>query len=158
MVASYPFDDSRNPPSFSTVYSAAPDDAVFKRLATIYASQHATMKTGHVCPGDNFQGGITNGAKWYDVPGGMEDFNYLHSNCFEITMELSCCKFPPASQLPREWQLNRESMFRFMEATHMGFRGRVLDADTGVPLSKAVVQVNKIATLFTVSCLSNSNS
>ena len=66
MVASYPFDDSRNPPSFSTVYSAAPDDAVFKRLATIYASQHATMKTGHVCPGDNFQGGITNGAKWYD--------------------------------------------------------------------------------------------
>ena len=84
----------------------------------------------------------------YDVPGGMEDFNYLHSNCFEITMELSCCKFPPASQLPREWQLNRESLFRFMEATHMGFRGRVLDADTGEPLSKAVVQVNKIVAII----------
>ena len=80
----------------------------------------------------------------YDVPGGMEDFNYLHSNCFEITMELSCCKFPKASQLPGEWQLNRESMFRFMEATHMGFRGRVVDADTGEPLAKAVVQVNKM--------------
>ena len=74
------------------------------------------------------------------MPGGMEDFNYLHSNCFEITMELSCCKFPKASELPREWQLNRESLFRFMEATHMGFRGRVLDADSGEPIPKAVIQ------------------
>ena len=78
----------------------------------------------------------------------MEDFNYLHSNCFEITMELSCCKFPPSSQLPQEWQLNRESLFRFMEATHMGFRGRVVDADTGEPLAKAVVQVNKMFVLL----------
>ena len=30
----------------------------------------------------------------------------------------------------------------------MGFRGRVLDADSGEPLSKAVVQVNKIVALI----------
>ena len=144
MVASYPFDDSKNHIT-TGAYSPAPDDAVFKRLATIYASNHDTMKTGHVCPEDNFPGGITNGAHWYDVPGGMEDFNYLHSNCFEITMELSCCKFPKASQLPEEWRLNRESLFRYMEATHMGFRGRVLDADTGEPVAKAVVQVSGIS-------------
>ena len=77
---------------------AAPDDAFFRHVATIYASNHATMRTGHVCDDDNFPGGVTNGAKWYDVPGGMEDFNYLHSNCFEITMELSCCKFPKVTR------------------------------------------------------------
>ena len=65
VVASYPFDDSRKHQTYG-FYSAAPDDAVFKRLATIYASQHDTMKTGHVCPGDNFPGGITNGAHWYE--------------------------------------------------------------------------------------------
>ena len=45
VVASYPFDDSK---SHRTKYSAAPDDALFKHLATVYASNHKTMgKTGH---------------------------------------------------------------------------------------------------------------
>ena len=120
VVASYPFDDSPRGAlsSWQTYYSKSPDDQMFRRLATIYASHHETMKTGKVCPGDNFKNGITNGAQWYDVPGGMEDFNYMHSNCFEITMELSCCKYPKASELQKEWQLNKESLLLFMEATH----------------------------------------
>lgn len=77
VVASYPFDDT---PSGQSAYSKTPDDSVFRSLATVYARNHATMKTGNVCPEDNFPGGITNGAEWYSVEGGMEDFNYLHSN------------------------------------------------------------------------------
>ncbi len=64
VVASYPFDDSAHPSRWRSVYSAAADDAMFRRLATIYASNHQTMKTGHVCPGDSFSNGITNGAAW----------------------------------------------------------------------------------------------
>ena len=120
VVASYPFDDSPRGAlsSWQSFYSKSPDDQMFRRLATIYASHHETMKTGKVCPGDNFKNGITNGAQWYDVPGGMEDFNYMHSNCFEITMELSCCKYPKASELQKEWELNKESLLLFMENTH----------------------------------------
>ena len=44
-----------------------------------------------------------------------QDFNYLHSNDFEITVELSCCKYPPASRLPWEWDRNRASLLAYMD-------------------------------------------
>ena len=45
----------------------------------------------------------------------MEDYNYLHSNCMEITIELSCCKYPKAEQLKTEWENNKESLLAYME-------------------------------------------
>ena len=49
--------------------SKSPDEELFHHLATVYASNHLTMFRGNLCPGDNFQGGVTNGAFWYDVEG-----------------------------------------------------------------------------------------
>ena len=90
-----------------------------------------------------FPGGITNGARWYDVAGGMQDFNYVHSNCFEITLELGCCRHPAAADLKQEWADNKESLLRYMEAVHMGMKGLVL-GDAGEPLANAGVVVNGI--------------
>lgn len=49
----------------------------------------------------------------------MQDYNYLHGNCLEITMELSCCKYPPATELLKEWNLNRESLLAYMEEVEL---------------------------------------
>lgn len=45
----------------------------------------------------------------------MQDYNYVWANCFEVTFELSCCKYPPASQLEKEWENNQESLLTFIE-------------------------------------------
>ncbi|XP_006891055.1 PREDICTED: carboxypeptidase D [Elephantulus edwardii] len=144
VVASYPFDDSPEH-KVTGIYSKTSDDEVFKYLAKAYASNHPIMKTGAPhCPGDEdetFKDGITNGAHWYDVEGGMQDYNYVWADCFEITLELSCCKYPPASQLRQEWENNRESLITLIEKVHIGVKGFVKDSITGIGLENATISV-----------------
>lgn len=144
VVASYPYDDSASHKTEGT-YSKSPDDSLFRYLALVYSENNPVMKTGQPRCDENvaesFQDGITNGAEWYDVSGGMQDYNYLKGNCFEITMELSCCKYPPSSQLRIEWDNNRESLLAYMEKIHIGVRGFVKAARNGAPLADAVIMV-----------------
>ncbi|KAJ3590658.1 hypothetical protein NHX12_008607, partial [Muraenolepis orangiensis] len=137
LVATYPFDDTASH-QVQGAYSRSADDALFRYLARVYAQNHPLMTTGQPncpeTPEETFEDGITNGAEWYDVPGGMQDYNYLHGNCLEVTMELSCCKYPPASELQKEWDLNRESLIAYMEKVHIGVRGYVTDGNNGSAL------------------------
>ncbi|XP_017777270.1 PREDICTED: carboxypeptidase D [Nicrophorus vespilloides] len=140
VVASYPYDDSAARRTCCKE-SASPDNELFKQLALTYAKPHAPMSQGEACPHDKFKDGITNGALWYEVRGGMQDFNYVHSNCFEVTFELSCCKFPLAKVLPREWHLNKESMISFIESVHWGAKGLVTDKSKEPILDADVVVI-----------------
>jgi len=141
LVANYPYDATKYGYA-SGHYSATPDDKTFRHLALAYSSGNPPMYAGHQCPGDNFPNGITNGADWYELRGGMQDYNYLHSNTFEITVEQSCCKYPQAYHLPQYWRDNKESMLAYMEETNKGIQGIVTDTN-GNPVN-AVVKVEGI--------------
>lgn len=59
---------------------------------------------------EHFIDGITNGASWSSLSGGMQDYNYVHSNCFEITLELGCDRFPKGTELEKYWHDNKKAL------------------------------------------------
>ena len=103
-----------------------------------------------LCDLDNFPDGVTNGAEWYVVKGGMQDFNYLFSNCMEITVELSCCKYPMEDTLQGHWEDNKGALLAYVEAVQAGLRGIVRDAE-GEPVANANIEVAGIEKNVTTS-------
>lgn len=130
VVANYPYDDG--PDNTRAFPNLSPDDTVFRMLAQTYSNAHTTMHLNLSCPppegqpvgvlDEKFPNGITNGAAWYPVPGGMQDYNYLRSNSFEITLELSCTKYPLADLLPKFWLENREALLAYVEMVWKSFK------------------------------------
>nr|XP_023012130.1 carboxypeptidase D-like isoform X2 [Leptinotarsa decemlineata] len=143
LVASYPFDNTPN--SLFQSYSSpslTPDDDVFKHLALTYSTNHAKMSRGVSCKSSqtSFRRGITNGAEWYPLTGGMQDFNYVWYGCMEVTLEVSCCKYPPAHELPKYWEDNKLSLLKYLAEAHRGVQGFVID-ENGNPVEKASLKV-----------------
>ncbi|XP_072232739.1 carboxypeptidase Z-like isoform X2 [Leuresthes tenuis] len=134
LVVSYPYDLSKHPLEHS-MFSPTPDDKVFKFLARTYADTHETMSRGNERCGSshtNSKKGTINGAEWSSIAGSMQDFSYLHTNCFEVTVELGCDKFPPEEELFLSWHDNREALIAFMETAHRGIKGLVKDEEGNV--------------------------
>jgi len=141
VVASYPYDDYRDGGQQSGIHKT-PDHEFFHHLATTYATNHGTMMDPQVCTRWWFEKGITNGADWYPLNGGMQDFNYIFTNDMEITLELSCCKFPKRYYLNKEWERNQESLLSYLEQVHRGVRGLVKDS-AGDPVREAIIFVTE---------------
>ncbi|CAG9862375.1 unnamed protein product [Phyllotreta striolata] len=133
MVANYPY-DAINPNGFGAYLT--PDDDVFKYLARVYADNHPVMHASKGCSnaGKDFKNGITNGADWYQFDGGMGDYNYNFHGCMEVTLELSCCKYP--SNLTKLWSENEKSLLMYCMQANMGVTGLILDGTTRKPVEE----------------------
>ena len=97
-------------------------------MAKTYASNHDNMASARHC-GDNFNNGVTNGAQWYPITGGMQDFNYLYGGAMEITVEVSCCKFPDKAKLFDEWFYNDMAFLGYLEQAQTGIKGGIILAE-----------------------------
>ncbi|XP_006755053.1 PREDICTED: inactive carboxypeptidase-like protein X2 [Myotis davidii] len=146
LVVAYPYDMARSPWK-TQERTPTPDDHVFRWLAYAYASTHRLMTDARrrVCHTEDFQkeDGTVNGASWHTVAGSLNDFSYLHTNCFELSIYVGCDKFPHESELPEEWENNRESLIVFMEQVHRGIKGLVTDSH-GKGIPDAVISVEGI--------------
>ncbi|CAN8208091.1 unnamed protein product [Coccothraustes coccothraustes] len=145
LVVTYPYDYSRHPME-EKMFSPTPDEKVFKMLAKAYADAHPVISDrSELRCGGNFvkRGGIINGAEWYSFTGGMADFNYLHTNCFEVTVEVGCEKFPLEEELFTIWHENKGALLNYMEMVHRGIKGIVSDK-FGNPIKNARISVRGI--------------
>ncbi|CAB1416699.1 unnamed protein product, partial [Pleuronectes platessa] len=147
LVVTFPYDKTRSP-GVSREQTPTPDDHVFRWLAFSYASTHRLMTDANrrVCHMEDFakEDGTINGASWHTAAGSMNDFSYLHTNCFELSMYVGCDKFPHENELPEEWENNRESLLVFMEQVHRGIKGVVRDLQ-GRPIANATISVEGIS-------------
>ncbi|KAG0615555.1 hypothetical protein M758_5G050600 [Ceratodon purpureus] len=131
LVANYPWDGN---PDISQKYATSPDDSTFKYLAGVYANNHPVMSKSK-----EFVGGVTNGAAWYPLYGGMQDWNYLHGNCLDLTLEMNDQKWPHPTQIPRIWSEHRKSLLELVAATvKSGVHGRVMSSQKAQPLPASI--------------------
>ncbi len=106
VVANYPWDAR---------YDRHPLNDLVIELSHAYADLNPEMRSS-----TEFSGGITDGADWYVVKGGMQDWSYIFYNDLQITLEISTVKYPNYSDIPGFYKSNRDSMVEFMKHVHMG--------------------------------------
>jgi len=129
-VVNYPWDYT---------YTLHPDDDWFISSSLVYASN--VQDDG---PAGYFTSvsanGITNGADWYVISGGRQDWMNYTRNGREVTIECSLTKLPAAFTMPNFWNYNYEAMLSYLEQSLYGIHAQVKDA-WGNPLAATVTVV-----------------
>jgi hypothetical protein len=138
-VFNFPWDTSYTPGT--AAFSYHPHDNYFKHIATEYASLCQTAD-GNLDYMDQVYNtgqfpGTTNGAAWYSVYGGRQDYNNFFNHSKESTIEISNAKTPAASSLPFFWDRNRQALLNYVKQASYGLQGIVTNVD-GNPIHAKV--------------------
>jgi hypothetical protein len=130
VLVNYPWDSN---PNYESVFTPTPDEDWYVELAHAYADNNPMMAGS-----TEFPGGITNGAAWYAIYGGLQDYSVAFHGTPHVTLELAEDHDVPHEQIPQYWADNEESMLAYLEMGLQGVRGVVTDASTGEPLAASV--------------------
>jgi len=123
-------------------HAQTPDHDMIWAVAEGYSYRNPPMWNS-----TQFYHGVTLGADWYVIHGGMQDWCYNWRNEVDITIEVSTTKWPAYSQMDTYWGNNRDSMLWYMNRVINGgiVKGIVTDGTTSAPLAATVnvVEIGK---------------
>ena len=128
-VMNYPWDNT---------YTLHADDAWWQLISHEYANLCHQVNSSYMTEYNN---GVTNGAQWYMIGGGRQDYMNGYANCREETIECSDTKCPSASQMPSFWNINKNSIFAYVNQCLNGIHGVVTDAESGAPIVATITLV-----------------
>jgi hypothetical protein len=136
-VINYPWDWRANPNPSDDTPNLHPDDTWFQFVSKEYAD---TARAGYPSYMSLFPPwGITNGAAWYPVYGGRQDYVTAFVKGRELTLEISNEKTPSISQIPFLYQRNSRSLINFAKQALYGIHGNVRDEQTETPLLATII-------------------
>ncbi len=135
-VLNYPWDGT---------YDRHVDDYWMQLVCRSYADTVHTIDANYMT---DLNDGITNGADWYLISGGRQDYvtHFLHGR--EITTELSSVKLVNADELPSFWDKNYRSLLQFINQALFGVNGFVTDTDDNPINAKITVVGHDVDSSF----------
>lgn len=139
-VMNYPWDNTH------TLHA---DDAWWQFVCTEYVTLCRAVSSSYMH--DTSNSGITNGAAWYMIGGGRQDYMNGYAQCREVTIECSSTKCPSASQMPNFWNINKNAIFAYMNQVLNGIHGTVTDAASSLPIEATVTIVSHDDQYSTIS-------
>jgi hypothetical protein len=82
--------------------------------------------------------GTINGGDWYIAHGTLQDWSYKQTGCIDQTVEIANYRPDTKAELDELFDLNRDSILAYIEASEIGIFGRVTDSSTGEPISAEI--------------------
>ena len=128
-VMNYPWDNT---------YTLHADDAWWQLVSHEYADLCHQVNSSYMT---DYNNGVTNGAQWYMIGGGRQDYMNGYAQCREETIECSNTKLPNGSQMPTFWNINKNSLFAYLNQCIYGIHGTVTDAASQAPIEATVTLV-----------------
>ncbi len=128
-VMNYPWDNT---------YTLHADDQWYQLISHEYADLCHVQSSSYMT---DYNNGVTNGAQWYMIGGGRQDYMNGYAECRELTIECSNTKCPSGSQMPNFWNINKNSLFAFVNQCLNGIHGTVVDAESKAPLGDATITI-----------------
>jgi Zinc carboxypeptidase/Secretion system C-terminal sorting domain/Ig-like domain CHU_C associated/Carboxypeptidase regulatory-like domain len=133
-VVNYPYDNTFTKHADHNFYENISREYVSNIRSTTAPSNYFDVEYD---PANGSSPGVTQGAIWYVVYGGRQDYMNYYRHGKELTIELSDTKWISGSQLPNQWNYNKQALLDLIKQSNNGFQGIISD-ESGNPIAAKV--------------------